>query len=136
MRAAAFVIIALVGGYIFLGNPDVTYRSSDGRWADSEIQFKGLKFERIVWSFEGYKLKCNAPSAVLKRATPEYWFNPFAWPSYLSDRKWHVPYSDAHGEIGGYYPPVTMTHCYNGSWSLSIIKAVDAQAASYLARLK
>jgi hypothetical protein len=129
-------MIALVIAYFIFSNPDATFRSSDGGWADSEIQFHGRKFEYIVWNFEGYKLKCHAPNARLLRATPVRWSNIFAWPSYLQDPKWRVPYSDSHSEIGDYYPPVTMSNCYNVPWSVGITKATDANAANYLKQLE
>src|ERR1700690_1203290 len=131
-RYLVALVVGAIVGYFLFGNPDITLRSSDGKWADNEIQFKGRHFEDLVWNFEGYKLKCVAPGAVLLRATPEYWFNIFAWPSYLSNRKWRPPYSDAHSEIGSYYPPDNVTGCFNDGWSPEILKKTDVNAARYL----
>ncbi|MBI1329311.1 MAG: hypothetical protein GC166_05345 [Alphaproteobacteria bacterium] len=125
----------IVTGYL-LSFPDAQFRSSDGGWADTEDQAKGRTFDTVVWNFEGYKLKCNAPKAVLVRTTKQTWFNIFAWRSYLTNPKWRVPYSDAHPEIGYYYPPADAVHCYNGGWSEEVISAADRNAAKYIASLE
>lgn len=135
VRAVAPIAVALIAGYALFSNPNVVLRSSDGQWADSEIRLKDRTFGDVVWNFEGYKLQCSAPNAVLVRATPELWFDVFAWPSYLSDPKWHVPYSAAHPEIGDYYPPANEQNCYNGGWSPQVMESARANAAAYLARL-
>jgi hypothetical protein len=129
-------IIALACGYFLFHSPNVTLRSSDGRWADSEIQSKGRSFDELVWNFEGYKLSCSALDAKLVRATPEFWYDVFAWPNYLTDRKWHVPYSNTHPEIGDYYPQTTMQNCATAPKSPALMKQADAETARYLAMLK
>ena len=43
--SGAVVLLACLAGLILFGNPDVSYRSSDGNWADSEVGFKGGRFE-------------------------------------------------------------------------------------------
>jgi hypothetical protein len=96
-------------GYLFFGDPGVTFRSSDGKWADSEIKSRTFSY-LILEEFEGYKRTC-APNATLFRATSKDWWNVFAWYSYATDPKWRVPYSDAHAEIGDYYPPATSNAC-------------------------
>lgn len=102
---AVGAVFLLLFGCLFLRNTDATFRSSDGKWADSEIGFKGRNFRLIVEIFEDYKLKCQAPKATLLRATPRYWINVFAWPNYLLDKKWHVPYDDSYPELGDYKDP-------------------------------
>lgn len=123
-------VAALLIGYLLLGNPSITLRSSDGKWADSEIRFKGRDFDTLVVYFEHYKLKC-APRATLFRATPEIWFNIFAWPSYYLDHKWRAPYSDAHLEIGDYFPPAWQRTCANESWSKEDFTAARTSADRY-----
>jgi len=114
---AAIVLAAVtlfVFGNFFLGDPDVSFRSSDANWADSENRHKGRDFSVILLSFERYKRNCSAPQAALLRTTRQHWLNAFAWRSYLQDPEWSVPYADPVPQIGNYYPPVTMKHCYNG----------------------
>jgi hypothetical protein len=100
-------------GWLLLSNPDVKFRSSDSNWADGESQSKGRDFDSVVTYFELYRLDCNAPSARLLRTTRREWWNVFAWPSYLLDPKWQVPYAEPDERIGYYYPPITAEHCYN-----------------------
>jgi hypothetical protein len=135
-RVVAMAIVAIVMGYWLFGDTNIVLRSSDGKWADSEVLFKGRKFEILVWNFEAYKMRCSAPNAILLRATPERWYNVFAWPDYLTNYKWHVPYSDAHPEIGDYYPAVSAKNCYNLGTSMKDARQVDLNAARYLSRLK
>ena len=130
------IAVVLLVGYWQFGNPDAIFRSSDGKWADSEVRFKGRDFKTIVWYFEAYKLSCAAPHATLVRATPQYRYDVFAWPSYYSDPKWRVPFSDAHPEIGDYYPPVSVASCSNRGVSDDVYKAANANAAKYIAGLK
>jgi hypothetical protein len=125
-------LFAILFGYILFGNPDVSFRTSDANWADSEINSKGRDFESIVFNFERYKLSCSAPEAVLLRTTPRIWINVFAWPAFASERKWRVPYADAVPEIGTYYPPAGQRHCYNEGASLGILNAAQANAVRYL----
>lgn len=127
--AAAFAIVI---GYFLFSNPDATFRSSDGHWADSEVQFKGRNFRSVVELFEAYKINCHAPKAVLLRATPQSWFNVFAWPSYLTEKKWRVPYSDTHPELGNYYPPSTESNCANEGWSSSVSDQAPKSAKKYI----
>jgi hypothetical protein len=105
IRIAVGIVFFLVFGFLFLRNTDATFRSSDGKWADSEITFKGRDFRLIVINFEDYKLKCQAPKATLLRATSRNWINVFAWPNYLLDKKWHVPYDNRYPELGDYRDP-------------------------------
>ena len=135
IKAAVLMVVALFCGYWLFGNTDVVFRSSDGGWADSEIQFKGRDFKSIVWHFEAYKLQCARPTAKLFRATSQHWYNPFVWPSYLSSPKWRVPYSDAHPEVGDYYPPASADSCANQGISPEMSNAADLNAARYLATL-
>jgi hypothetical protein len=105
IRYVVGTVFALIFGYFLFSSPDAIFRSSDGQWADSEVQFKGRDFRTVVVYFEAYKIMCNAPKAVLLRATPQEWFNFFAWPSYLRNKKWRVPFSDKHPELGDYFEP-------------------------------
>ena len=79
------VLYALFHGF-------TTFESSDTNWWDNEVVVKGRGLEDIVFQYELYKLRCNAPTAMLVRTTPKNSFNIFAWPGYLYDEKWKVPY--------------------------------------------
>ena len=71
----------------------------------------GRDLDRIAVLFELYKLGCDAPDAVLVRTTRRHWINIIAWPNYLTDEKWRVPYGESVEAIGNYSPSVTTTHC-------------------------
>jgi hypothetical protein len=90
--------------YWLLGNPNASFRSSDSNWASHEILWKGLDFERMAFGFEGYRIKCQADSAQLVRTTKMLWWNVFAWPSYMTDPKWNVPYGEPDERIGSNSP--------------------------------
>ncbi|MCV2419414.1 hypothetical protein [Paucibacter sp. DJ2R-2] len=94
ITAAHWAILAglLLLGLLFnklLGRVDVTFESSAGQWADSEILYKGVDFELIERRF---RAACPKTSASLVRTTAFNWYNPFAWPSWYTDPKWRVPY--------------------------------------------
>ena len=92
---ALFVIVIFFGWFFYtmnLNGTDLAFQSSDGEWADSEIQFKGRNFKSITFFFHLYKEKCNKPDVVLQRLTPkpewyeiEHWFNDYNEP------KWKIP---------------------------------------------
>jgi hypothetical protein len=80
----------LLGGF---SGTSVSFQSSDGHWADSEVLFKGRDYSAVRSYFEEYRAEC-APEVVLQRTTPhppwysiEHWFNNYA------EAKWSVPYS-------------------------------------------
>ena len=75
-----------------VGRPNVSFESSEGNWADQEVQFKGRDYEDILWYFEKYKTLCGLPNATLIRTTKHNWYNVVAWWSYWHDTKWEVPY--------------------------------------------
>lgn len=131
---AITIIVSLIACFTF-SNPDAAFRSSDGKWADSELQVKGRNFEVIVENFERYELQCRARNSMLLRSTPEHWFNVFAWYSYWTDPKWRIPYSNAHSEIDDYYPPASARNCYNDSSSEEIIQRAHLNAGRYVSRL-
>jgi hypothetical protein len=122
-------------GYTFFSNPNVSFRSSDEQWADAEYQGKGRTFEVIVEQFEGYKIKCSAPEAVLLRTTRQNWINAFAWLSFFTDKKWRVPYAEASTKLGDYYPPSNQENCFNKPWAPATIKASESNARRYLNNL-
>ncbi|HEX2593570.1 MAG TPA: hypothetical protein VHL34_18870 [Rhizomicrobium sp.] len=130
-RALVLGLGVIFFGWLFFGDTDAEFRSSDGKWADGEVQFKGRDFRVVAWDFQDYKLGCHAATATLLRATPQRWFNVFAWPSYLRDRKWRVPYSDAHPELEPTGFPVAQADC-SGPVDL---KSVDRNAQAYLSQL-
>ncbi len=85
--------------FLFYGyGTDVTFQSSDGRWADKEAQFKKRDFDSILTGFILYS-DCAGENVSLQRVTekpkiykPESWFNDYTEP------KWKVPISPAFGE--------------------------------------
>ena len=128
--------VAILLGYALFRNPDANFRSADGNWADGEISFKGRDFESVVWYFEEYKANCLVPDAVLLRTTPRNWLNVYAWPSYLTEKKWRVPYGEALQSIGGYYPPANDgTHCYNSPLGPASDDDRDLKVRQYLDQL-
>ena len=128
-------IVIVLLGYIFLGDPSVQFRSSDSNWADSEILMKGRDFTGIVYFFETYKLKCNAPSATLIRTTQVNWYNVFAWLSYFTDKKWKVPYGPPDPQIGVYFPDTFQKHCYNESLSPSELEVIKSNSSRFMDNL-
>lgn len=121
--------------YILVGNPDASFRSSDSNWADSEYQIKGRDFDDIVFLFEGYKIKCTAPTANLVRTTPKNLFNVFAWPGYLIRKKWSVPYEPEDPQIGTHYPHASQNHCYNEGWKPEVSKLAEINMELYIEQL-
>lgn len=87
----------LLFGYIAFGlfhihSPDVKFESSDGKWSDSEMQFKGRTYKSVIASFNNYKKQCNAPATKIFRVSKFNFYNIFAWPNYFFDEKWKVKY--------------------------------------------
>lgn len=114
ITVAVATAIGLALGYLRFGAPDAAFQSSDGQWADSELQLKGRSFKRVVLQFELYKVRCGAPDAELLRVTQEEWFNVFAWPSYVTDKKWRVPLGKMNPQISRYTPRASdQGHCMN-----------------------
>lgn len=116
----------------------MAYQSSDGNWADNEIQLKGRNFHTMVFGFEAYKLACGAPDAKLQRTTrrpsfinPKYWFNDY------SDPKWQVLLSDPHPNLEGksYYPPVNMDHCANKGLKEEDFDLIQKRTEGYISSL-
>lgn len=85
-------VLYLIGWFIY--RPAVRFESSDGKWGDRELPWKGRDFEEIVYYFEKYKLRCNALDVTLVRTTPKNLLNIFGWPSYLFDDKWKLEYRE------------------------------------------
>ena len=85
------------------GARDVSFESSEGDWADSEVLFKGRDYEMILALFEKYKSSCGRPNATLFRITEQNWYNVIAWWSYIHDAKWTVPYGPPRRK--SYYEP-------------------------------
>lgn len=130
------VALLLAVCFILFGDPDVDFRSSDSQWADSEIQSKGRTFEIVVANFEAYRLMCEAPTAKLVRTTETFWINIFALPSYLTDKKWQVPYAAEDPEIETYYPPASDAgHCYNAGRPSGLMDRAVANATAYIGAL-
>jgi hypothetical protein len=107
-----FIAALVLGvGYLCWNNPSVSFRSSDGKWADSEVVFKGRTFQDvIVPEFERYKASCSAPKAKLLRTDPVIWYDVFAWPSYLTNPKWRVPYTAPNPALDAYHEDCARTN--------------------------
>jgi hypothetical protein len=96
----------------FFYRPAVEFESSDGKWGDHESLLKGRDFEEIVYYFEKYKLRCNAPEVTMVRTTPKNLLNIFGWPSYLFDEKWKLEYREHPTDFSkGYYAMIE--DCYD-----------------------
>lgn len=104
--------------YGLFRNPDVSFRSSDSNWAGGESSFKGFGFDSVAFSFEMYRLKCQADSAQLIRTTKMQWWNVFAWPSYMTDPKWNVPYGQPDPRIGSSILRGKMAQCARAGLTL------------------
>ena len=107
---AIVVLAGLVWSSWFIKGTDVAFQSSDGKWSDREVQFKGRDFKTVVTYFEGYRIKCKAPYVTMQRTTlrPEkaHWFDNY------SDAKWAVPYQEPYSHlVSGVYPPNEPNHC-------------------------
>ena len=97
---AVYLLIAVIG-LLNKGTP-VSFQSSDGRWMDHEIPFKGYSFNMVVGGFVVYRYKCSADDVVLQRITPrpsrlsiEYWLNDY------DELKWRVPLAETHPNLKG-----------------------------------
>jgi hypothetical protein len=98
-------ILYLIGWFIY--KPAVSFESSDGKWGDRELPLKGRSFYGIVYYFEKYKLRCNAPEVTMVRTTPKNLINIFGWPSYLFDEKWKLEYREPPSDFqGGFYAKI------------------------------
>jgi hypothetical protein len=141
-RSVLYIVGVLLLGSIvlwslgLLGPTWVTFQSSDGEWADSEILMKGRDFETLVTRFELYRAKCN-PAAALQRTTerpswwmPEHWFNDYSEP------KWLLPYSSRGAKTAlVYYPPASAQHCANRPATLEEVDEARARARELIASL-
>jgi hypothetical protein len=115
--------------YWLFGTPDAHFRSSDSNWARREISFKALDFESVAFSFEMYRLNCQADAAKLVRTTKMHWWNVFAWPSYATNPKWNVPYGAPDKRIGTPHPR-GRNHCANQGLTNDDIALVRQRAAA------
>lgn len=108
--AAILTVLYLIGWFFY--RPAVRFESSDGKWGDRELPWKGRDFEEIVYYFEKYKLRCNAPEVTMVRTTPKNLLNIFGWPSYLFDDKWKSEYREHPTDFpGSFYSKIW--DCYN-----------------------
>ncbi|HMV83987.1 MAG TPA: hypothetical protein PLD20_09735 [Blastocatellia bacterium] len=92
-----------------------TFESSDANWWDKEVLLKGRGLDSMVFQFELYKLRCDAPTATLIRTTPKNPFNVLAWPGYLYDENWKLPYRPPSKKSHESFIAATIgkRHCYN-----------------------
>jgi len=89
---------------------DVAFQSSDGRWADMEVQFKGRSFEKVILpGFISYRA-CASEPVSLQRVTkrPPFFSTETLFNDY-GDSKWAVPEAAAigvaaRGEFTGFAP--------------------------------
>jgi hypothetical protein len=110
------IVLLLFGAALwsvgFIGPTSVAFQSSDGEWEDSEVLFKGRKFEDVSPLFAEYRFRCN-PAVTLQRTTPrppwytlEHWFNDYSEP------KWLVPYAEKLPTPATvHYPETPLDHC-------------------------
>ncbi|MDD5364368.1 MAG: hypothetical protein PHR30_03450 [Gallionellaceae bacterium] len=100
-----FTVIGVLVLYSTVGSIDVSFESSKGDWADSEILLKGRDFNQIVQMFSEYQNKCAAKDAIMFRTTPINWYNVVAWWSFTHDTKWKVPFKETTTPPGHYVRP-------------------------------
>ncbi len=124
-RALKWILgLIVLGALIFWGlviymfesqGTDVAYQTSDGKWADNEVLFKGRNFDGIVFSYELYKIVCDVPNVKLERITDKpniftvsWWFDDFDSP------KWKVAKANRHPNLEGesYFRPKDKAHCF------------------------
>jgi hypothetical protein len=113
MIVVAIIILTVLYliGWLFF-RPAIEVESSDGKWGDGESLFKGRDLEEIVYYFEKYKLRCNAPEVTMVRTTPKNLLNIFGWPSYLFNDKWKLEYREHPTDFSkGYYAKIK--DCYD-----------------------
>lgn len=109
----SLVLIGLIVGIIYQFNiPYVGYESSDRQWVEHESLLKGHDLEAIVFNFEKYKIKCRQSQVTLYRTTAKEFSNVLAWPNYLLDNKWKLPYHDASNLL----PIVRYPQCTNDDY--------------------
>jgi hypothetical protein len=144
-RALKWILSLIVSGVlIFWGfavymfesqGTDVAYQTSDGKWADNEVLFKGRNFDGIVFSYELYKIVCDAPNVKLERITKKpniltvsWWFDDFDSP------KWKVTMANRHPNLEGesYFRPKDKAHCFNQAVSKENMGKVKKRAAEYI----
>ncbi len=122
--------------YIFESQgTDVAYQTSDGKWADNEVLFKGRNFDGIVFSYELYKIVCDTPNVKLERITDKpniftvsWWFDDFDSP------KWKVLKANRHPNLEGeyYFRPKEKAHCFNQAASKENMKKARKRASEYI----
>jgi hypothetical protein len=123
--------------YWLFSDTDVSFESSDGRWALAEWHAKGIDFEGVVASFELYKITCEAASASLFRTTRKHWYYIFAWPSYLrwNEPKWKVPYAVPNHTASEYYRSASIAHCTGNSTLIGTLEQARMNAKAYIDHL-
>lgn len=102
-----FVTIALLIVHKTKGVPfdyenngtDLSFMSSDGEWSDQEDMINGYNFEKVLLSFELYRIQCGQSDATLYRTKAKK--KPYKWAWWFDDHsspKWSVPYKEV-GQI-------------------------------------
>lgn len=106
--------IVLINCLFYSQGTDVAYISSDGKWADHEMLFKGRDFNQIVYFFEEYKIKCNAPDVRLERLrSKSEWYSFSSLFDKETDKKWQVPLSSHFLFVSSGFslPPIEPSAC-------------------------
>ncbi len=106
--------IVLINCLFYTHGTDLAYISSDGKWADHEILFKGRDFNGIVYFFEEYKIKCNMPNVTLERLrSKSEWYSFSSLFDKDTDIKWKVPLSSNSLFVtsGFLLPPIESEAC-------------------------
>ena len=133
-----FVVLSNYHSMVSKGT-NVAFQSSDGKWASREVLMKGLDFEGIVFSFELYKIECDAQNATLQRITPKPpWYSPRHYYNNYQDPKWLVRYAEAYEHIksGSGFKHPSRDHCINKghSWEQNRSEA-KKRAKTYISDL-
>jgi len=68
------------------------YESSDRRFADLEVQWKGRDFDVVQANFQEYKASVDNPDVTLCRTFTRDWSDPRRWWDNVFGRRWLLPY--------------------------------------------
>ena len=118
---------------------DLVFVSSDGKWFDREVQFKGRNFETVVYFFEVYKIECNTKNVKLERLeTENEWYSFSSLFDKSTDIKWKVPLSSnaTHAISGLPLQHFEPSNCYRNSITKQQESAARLAAKEYLESLQ
>ncbi len=100
-RSIRYILLFLVTVIAFLGYsvisitlPVYDYESSDHKFSDYEIPWKGRTLEMVEANFENYKREHNQPELRLYRTSRRIWRSPNLWTDNITHRRWKIPFAE------------------------------------------